>query len=120
MSLQYRKGYAISKDLDFSNNHTSDAYKTVGAMTTGSLQLHVSTGTLTGTWEIQKSNDPNAWDPTLAATANWVTMKSVAVDAATATDYMVEFANGSGALRYKWTHGTNSGTASVYFYGTNG
>ena len=99
------------------------------------LNLHLSvTGTPTGTFSIQQSNDPRVDDgvdvvgdfaSAQAQTVRWAEVATVAVTAGsmgggTPAEYIVSIQNGAYATRVVYTNSSGSGTIIVVSYGVGG
>lgn len=106
-----------------------------GAAPQVSLHLHTS-GTPTGTFSIQQSNDPKIADTSSVAPVgayataqsdgtSWAEIASVAVTAGAITgappgspnDLMVSIQNGSCFTRVVYTNASGSGSVIAWFYG---
>lgn len=105
-------------------NVTSSVNQSVGMEPTASATVWVESGTPSGTFHVDVTNDMRAMDSTLASTAKWVTVQSVVytagVDPAGNSASQITWINGSRYSRIRWVNSSGTGTGAAMMTGVSG
>ena len=98
-------------------NVTSDTMSFVGNGPTCSATVWVESGTPSGTFFVDVTNDMRARDAKTASSAKWVTVQSVVyttgVDPASNSSSQIVWINGSKYARIRWVQSGGTGTGGA-------
>lgn len=104
-------------------NVTSATMTTIGMVLYGSATVWVESGTPSGTFYIDVTDDLRAADPQTASSAKWVTVQSVVytsgVDPNSNSASQIVWINGSRYCRARWVNSSGTGTGAVMITGVS-
>lgn len=121
MAVIYRSPHQLFAGVDLSQSQTSVQTDKIGAMLAYSVVFQAyNPSSLSGSLNLQGTNDPRGGDPGTAANAAWFTEKTTSLSTVSSTTiYCVTSTTPYRYMQLVWSWSSGSGTGYAWFYGVD-
>ena len=134
MSMQYHSPWLALGSMEgttrqltpatLTTSQTAQANSAFASCLNASATFTIESGTPTGSYIVEQTNDIRAWDQQTAPSAFWNTIVSLPVTSGTfsggGSSYLATWANGAKFTRIRWVATSGTGTGFVFVTGVTG